>query len=235
MYITSREACARLGIHVNTLRRWADAGRVPHYRTESGQRRYDVETYLGAKAKAAVVCYCRVSSYAQRHALEQQVEFMQGRYPGAEIVRDIGSGLNNKRKGLKSILGRVLQHEKLSIVVAHKDRFARFGFELYRWIIEQCGSELLVLDDSLREPERELVEDLLSIVHVFSCRLYGLRNYQGKAPEDAANKGAKDVAEQVVRDLSLCLQRNDLATESSDRDTAELHGDKEVADSRAGL
>lgn len=230
MFVSTREAVARLGVHPNTLRRWADAGKIPHYRTDAGQRRYDVDAYLGSAEKGTTICYCRVSSYGQRDDLDRQIKFMQQRYPEAEIVRDIASGLNNKRKGLKSILGRVLRREKLKIVVAHKDRFSRFGFELYQWIIEQCGSELVVLDSVVREPEQELVEDLLSIVHVFSCRLYGLRNYKSEKGKDAANKEARAIAEQLAGYLSVHLQRDGMATESEISST-KFHGDQEMVDS----
>jgi excisionase family DNA binding protein len=229
MFITTREACARLGVHPNTLRRWADDGKIPHYRTEAGQRRYDVDAYLRAAQKPTIVCYCRVSSYAQKPELEHQVQFMREQFPNAEIVKDIASGLNNQRQGLKSILERVLRHEKLKIVVARKDRFARFGFELYQWIIEQCGSELMVFDERVQEPQQELVEDLLSIVHVFSCRLHGLRNDQHKANQEAPAKAAKNAAEQMVRNVSLCLQQNGLAAEA-ERGSTKGRSDQEMTD-----
>jgi predicted site-specific integrase-resolvase len=154
---------------------------------------------------------------------------MRERFPEAEIVQDIGSALNYQRKGLKAILGRCLRGEKFQIVVAHKDRLVRFGFELIEWVVRECGCELLVLSADKREPERELAEDLLAIVHVFSCRLYGRRNYKSKANQDAANAAAREAAELVDRRLQVRLQRDDLAVESSDR-PSELHGDQEIPD-----
>ncbi|MGD1699251.1 recombinase family protein [Dapis sp. BLCC M229] len=86
---------------------------------------------MGA-ARASTICYCRVSSAKQRDYLTRQVEFMQNHYPEAEVIKDIASGLNFKRKGLRAILDRILQGDKLTIIVACRDRLTRFGFELIR-------------------------------------------------------------------------------------------------------
>ena len=129
-YIPGRKAAAQLGIHQNIFRRYADEGQIRVIRTKSGQRRYDVDAYLRESAAAALVCYCRVSSAKQREDLQRQIAFMRERYPEAEIVQDIGGGLNWKRKGLVSLLERLHRGDKLRIVVAHRDRLARFGFEL---------------------------------------------------------------------------------------------------------
>lgn len=149
MFVTTREACKRLGVHPNTLRRWADTGKIPHYRTEAGQRRYNVDAYLGSAEKGTVVCYCRVFSKAEKPELEHQEQLMRARYPNAEIVRDIASEFDTQPEGLKTLLERVLRREKLTVVAADQDRFSRCGIELYQWIIEQCGSELVVLDDTV--------------------------------------------------------------------------------------
>jgi len=194
MYVPSREASKRLGLHPNTLRRYADEGRIKYFRTESGQRRYDVDDYLGLKKEATVICYCRVSSYKQKDDLQRQVAFMQERYPEAEIIKDIGSGLNYKRKGLKAILGRAMSGEVIQLVVAYRDRLARFGVELIAQVIEQNGGRVVVLKQIDLSPEQELTADLLSILHVFSCRMYGLRDYKKHIHKALSNaKTTKDV------------------------------------------
>ncbi|CAI7995143.1 Putative resolvase R771 [Geodia barretti] len=98
-YVPSREASRILGVHPQTLRKWAREGRIDYIRTEGNQRRYDVDSYLGQSRPAQTVCYCRVSSKKQSADLDRQVAFMRERYPDAEIVSDVGSGLNFKRKG----------------------------------------------------------------------------------------------------------------------------------------
>lgn len=183
-YVPLREAVKRLGLHKNTLRKYADNGIIPSIRNPAGQRMYDVEAYLGASIGNALICYCRVSSTKQRDDLTRQVAYMQSLYPQAEIIKDIGSGLNFKRKGLRSLLDRLLKGDKLTIVVACKDRLCRFGFELIQYLVEQNGGQIVVLDKTVYCPSSELPQDLLSIIHVFSCRMHGLRKYGKKIKED---------------------------------------------------
>ncbi len=192
MYISSRNAAEKLGVHANTLRRWAKNGKIKHITTASGQRKYDVNSYLGQTAECVTICYCRVSSYKQKDDLHRQVEFMREKYPSAEIVKDIGSGINLKRKGLKTILERAMRGDKLKIVVAHKDRLARFGFDLIKYIVERNGGRIVVLSQVIFSPEEELTKDLLNILHVFSCRMHGLRNYKKQVSEALSVKAAKE-------------------------------------------
>jgi predicted site-specific integrase-resolvase len=110
---------------------------------------------------------------------------MQERYPNAQIVKDIGSGLNFKRKGLQSLLVRFMQGDKLTIVIACRDRLCRFGFELFQFMAEQNGGSIVVLSNPIHCPESELTADLLAILHVFSCRMHGLRSIAKKIKEDA--------------------------------------------------
>ena len=195
-----RKAAVQLGIHQNTLRRYSDEGRIQTIRTASGQRRYDVDAFVRESADAVVVCCCRVSSAKQREGLVRQVCFMRERYPGAEIVSDIGGGLNFRRKGLVSILERLHRGDKLRIVVAHRDRLARFGFELIQWLAEQNGGRILVLNNADYSPEQELTQDILAILHTFSCRLHGLRRYKDaiKADSGLSGEGATPDTQVVV-------------------------------------
>ncbi|MEN8219807.1 MAG: recombinase family protein [Pseudomonadota bacterium] len=115
------------------------------------------------------------------------------------IVKDVGSGLNYKRRGLKSILERAMRGEQLEIVVAHKDRLARFGlgggaatsFELIEWIIQENGGKIVVLKQTNLSPEQELTNVLLNILHVFSCRMHGLRNYRTQVRKVLSESEAK--------------------------------------------
>jgi len=194
MYVSSRVACKQLGVHANTLRKWAKDGKIDHIRTASGQRKYNVNAYLGLHVQPTTICYCRVSSYKQKDDLQRQVEFMQSKYPNAEIVKDIGSGLNFKRKGLKAVVERAIKGERITLVVAYRDRLARFGFDLIEWIINRNDGKIVVLDKSVFSPEQELTKDLLSILHVFSARLHGLRSYKDKIKQNLSNKGTeKDI------------------------------------------
>ena len=183
-YIPLRKAVEFLGLHPNTLRKYADECKIKSIKNEAGQRLYDVESYQRSANKVAIICYCRVSSTKQRDDLARQVEFMRQQYPDAEIIKDIGSGLNFKRKGLQALLVRLMRGDKLTIIVACKDRLCRFGFELFEFMAEQNGGEVLVLDRVIYCPKTELTADLLAILHVFSCRMHGLRSYSKKIKED---------------------------------------------------
>ena len=183
-YPPSRQAAKILGLHPHTLRRYADAGIIPSIRTQSGQRRYDVQSYLGKSKNSTTICYCRVSSAKQRDGLARQVAFMRERYPNAEIVSDTGGGLNFRRKGLVALLERLQRGDKLRIVVAHRDRLARFGTGLIEQMLEQNGGQLVVLNQRDLSPPEELTQDLLAILTVFSARANGLRRHRKKIQED---------------------------------------------------
>lgn len=197
--MSTSEACEILGIHPNTLRKRARDGKIKTIRTSSSNspRRYDVESYLaelrdGEPADKVRVAYCRVSSAKQKDDLERQCDYMRSIYQDIEIVRDVGSGLNFKRKGLKAVLERAMQGERISLVVAHRDRLCRFGFDLIVQIIERSGGEVVVLDKSVCSPEQELTADLLAILHVFSARLHGLRSYKNKIKQSLSDERAEN-------------------------------------------
>ena len=196
-YVVSREASKILGVHPNTLRKWAKNGKIEYIKSASGQRRYNVNKYLGAAINAQQICYCRVSSYKQKDDLKRQVDFMSQKYPNARIIKDIASGLSFKRKGLLSILEFACAGDKLEVIVAYKDRLSRFGFDLIKFIIERSGGRIMVLNRTELSPESELVGDLLTILHVFSCRMHGLRSYKNKIAKDIADKGTKENIQNV--------------------------------------
>lgn len=177
MYLPSRKASAHFGVCASTLRKWADEGRIKYIRTPSNQRLYDCASVEEKGTERKNYCYCRVSSAKQRDDLERQAAFMRREYPDYTILTDVGSGLNFKRKQLLYLLEECLQGRVGRIVVAYRDRLCRFGIELLEWFFAKHNVELVVLKQSDVSPQRELVEDLLSIVTVFSCRVHGLRKY----------------------------------------------------------
>lgn len=184
-YVTPREATRILGVSERTLRRWEQEGKIEAIRTEGNQRRYNV---LGYTAKSvgnrATILYARVSSPKQREDLTRQSEFLQSRYPSGELIAEIGGGLNYKRKKFLAVLERVMSGDVERIVVAYKDRIARFGFDFFSWLCAQHACELVVLNQVELSPEREMVEDILAILHCFSARLYGLRKYRTQIAKD---------------------------------------------------
>jgi predicted site-specific integrase-resolvase len=185
MYVTLREARKQLGLHPNTLRKYADEGIIETIKTPSGQRRFNVESFIKQKQNSLqTILYCRVSSARQKDDLQNQKNYLLSKYPGAEVIIDVGSGLNFKRRGLRSILERLLQGDSIQLVVAQRDRLCRFGFDLIEYLVVKNGGEIVVLDQIEYSPEGELVSDILSIIHVFSCRIHGMRKYKNQIKED---------------------------------------------------
>ena len=185
MYVPLRKAVELTGLHPNTLRKYADDGKIDYYKNQAGQRLFKVDSLPGQKQhQEKVICYCRVSSANQKDDLTRQVAYMRGNFPRAQIIQDIGSGLNFKRKGLRSLLDRILEGDSLTIIVAHRDRLCRFGFELFEYLVKQNGGEIMVFEQLNSSPESELVQDILAILHVFSCRINGLRRYHNIIKED---------------------------------------------------
>ena len=190
MLVGLKMAVELSGLHPNTLRTYADKGFIKATRlSHRGRRLYDSESFnlykKGEKTdESKIICYCRVSSSKQKDDLVRQVTYMRQQFPYAEIIQDVGSGLNYKRKGLQDILRRLMQGHKFTLIVAHRDRLCRFGFELFEHLFHCNGGEIMVLDKTSYSPQQELTEDLLAILQVFSCRMHGLRRYTDKIKTD---------------------------------------------------
>lgn len=186
-HVTPREAAKILGVHVSSLRRWENEGKLKAIRTPGGQRRFileEIEKAAGVPRAVRTVCYGRVSTHSQQDDLQRQLEHLRQRYPEAEIISETGSGLNFRRKKFLSVLERIIDGDIQRLVVAHPDRLVRFGIELVKWLCEKFECNLVVLNDRKLSPDQELVQDMLSIIHCFSSRLYGLRKYSKQVKED---------------------------------------------------
>lgn len=184
--VKTKKACQILGVHPNTLRTWAKEGKINYVRQPSGNRMYDVDEFLkrGTPQQKDKYIYARVSSKNQKDDLSNQIKFLRERYPAHKLIEDYGSGLNFKRKGFNALLEQILSGNVEEIVISHRDRLCRFGFEFIRNIASKYDCKFVVLDNTQLSPEEELVRDLISIIHVFSCRIYGLRKYNRKIKED---------------------------------------------------
>ena len=178
-----------IGRTTNSLQRWDRAGILIAHRSVTGRRYYTHDQYLqviGQKTKERkIVSYCRVSSSGQKKDLVSQRNALEafciasGRIVD-EKLEDIGSGLNYKRKSFIKMLEMVEQGALSEIVIAHKDRLVRFGFEWFEKFCKDHGVTIVVMNASSLSPEAEMTKDLLSIIHCFSSRLYGLRKYKNK-------------------------------------------------------
>ena len=196
------EFAEKVGVSISTLQRWDRTNVLKSKRTPTNQRYYtdeDLNKVLNleaeTKSKRKNVGYCRVSTQGQKHNLENQQEFVSiySLSNGVildEIYTDIGSGLNYKRQNWSKLLKQVEANEIDKIYITYKDRFVRFGYE---WFEEFCAShrtEIIVLNQKQTSPEEELIEDLLSILHVFSERNHELRRCKTEI-----NKELKEINE----------------------------------------
>lgn len=204
--ISTGKAAKLLGISVKTLQRWEREDRlVPVARTDSNRRLYteaQIREFIGLRNAVSepsrLVAYCRVSGVGQKSDLANQrqvlEEFVVAKgLANVEFIEEIGDGLNFKRKRFLTLMDEIGRREIKTLILAHQDRLARFGFEWFEYFAKLNGCELLVLNQNRLSPEQEMVQDLMTIVHDFSLRLFGLRNYQKKLNE-ALKKDAKQAA-----------------------------------------
>ena len=205
-FISTREAARISNLHPHTLRKFADKQQIKCYKTPSGQRKYnraDLEQFCSpfentpGKDNSAAnerinYIYSRVSSKKQMDDLSRQTQYLQTRrpeYASYVSLTDVASGINFKRKGLQTILDSCLQRTIGELVIAHRDRLCRFGYELLEQLVEKSGGKITVLDsDSNKSSEQELAEDLLSIVSIYSCKQLGKRSYSNRANKVVENQ-----------------------------------------------
>lgn len=189
-----KEMAQKLGVSISTLQRWDREGVLKAYRNPKNRRYYTEEQYLNYMGmsddkKRKVVAYSRVSSRNQKDDLDNQFNFIKNYCNAKGIIvddymSDIGSGLNYKRKNWNKLLDQVMNNEIETIYITYKDRFIRFGYDWFENLCHQFDTQIVVLNDKTTSPQQELVEDLISIIHVFSCRIYGLRKYKTDIKED---------------------------------------------------
>ena len=180
------------GISISTLRRW-DKENIykPTFVTEGGTRYYSedqLNTIISGSSEInkskKIIGYCRVSSQKQKDDLERQVDnvktYMLAKGYQFEIITDIGSGINYNKKGLNKLLDMVSNNQVDKIVIMYKDRLVRFGYELLENICTKHNTTIEIIDNTERTEEQELVEDLIQIITLFSCRLQGKRAHKSK-------------------------------------------------------
>lgn len=186
-YLTPQQVYKQFGYHPKSLAEWADEGKIEYIKSPGGHRRYPLSSLENLDNKIdtrTTVLYARVSTRSQMDALDSQIKYLGQHYPGAELIKDIASGMNWKRKNFVKLMERVAAKEVKTIVVGHKDRLCRFGFEFVEWFCNLNDCTIVVLDNTKLSPHEELMQDFISIMHCMSSRLYFLRTYQKKIKED---------------------------------------------------
>ena len=189
-----------IGVTTTTLRNWHNSEELIPFKITKGGTRYYSESQLNkylnkeVEKNRKIVIYSRVSNVGQKDDLKNQIEFLKV-YSNSkgyitEEVTDIGSGMNFKRKNWNKLLNRVQNKEIEKIVIAHKDRFVRFGFDWFEMFCKKFNCEIEIVNNEKLSPQEEMVQDLISIIHIFSCRIYGLRKYKKEIVDD---KNAKSI------------------------------------------
>ena len=190
------------GVSVKTLQRWDREGILEANRTPTDRRYYTYDQYLqfkGIKTKndiRQVVIYARVSTKNQKDDLQNQVSFLRQFCNARGIIVDqcmeeYGSGLNYNRKKWNKLLDEVMEQKIKTIIITHKDRFIRFGYDWFEKFCMKFHTTIVIVNKEELSPQEELVQDIVSILHVFSCRLYGLRKYKKQIERD----------EEIVKEL----------------------------------
>jgi predicted site-specific integrase-resolvase len=195
---TPQEFGKLIGRTTNTLQKWDRKGILKAHRSPTNRRYYTHEQYLQyrglvAQEQGLTIAYARVSGVAQKPDLANQVAALKAYCESKQIkvdewMQDIDSGLNYKRKQFNRLMGLVELGQVRRIMIAHRDRLVRFGYEYFEAFCERHHTELIVVNGESLSPEQELVQDLLAIVTVFSARLQGLRSYKNVLKEAALRK-----------------------------------------------
>jgi predicted site-specific integrase-resolvase len=175
---------------VKCLQKWDREGTLSSNRTPTNRRFYtedQINEFMQfkkiEKIEQKIIAYCRVSSQNQKPDLKNQRQILEEYcvakgYPNVEFIEEIGGGLNFNRKEFNRILFDIINGKVSKLILAHKDRFCRFGFDLIQNVCAKYSCDLEIINSEKLSPEHEMVQDLMTIVHCFSSRLYGLRNYK---------------------------------------------------------
>ena len=202
-YYSSKTVTQILGVTAQTLRNWDKEDKLkPAYVKSNGYRYYSEESILAytqerkTKKNLNVIGYARVSSKKQLDDLERQVdnikEYLSNKYETFDIITDVGSGINYNKPGLLKLIEKINKKEVDLIVVLYKDRLLRFGFELVEYFAKLNNVSIEVLDKIDKTQDQELVEDLVQIITVFSCKIQGKRK---KKTKDLMNEFSQKLEE----------------------------------------
>ena len=204
-FVSGIVASKILGVHQRTLYLWDKKKIIETIRTPGGKRLYNVKKYLESLDKNTSnvenvnnpiinsklhnknnYIYARVSSNGQKNDLERQIKVLLDLYPNYNLISDIGSGMNLNRKGLRKIIDEAIKGRINEVVIVHKDRLCRFGYELVEDIIHKYsnGKIIIIENNPKKEIKEELVDDVLQIMNIFVAKINGMRKYSKTKDEN---------------------------------------------------
>ena len=187
-----KQLADKLQVSKETLRLWAEEGKLKATKTEGGHRRYFYDEKVVSKRSRLKFIYARVSSKKQENDLKRQIDSLQKLYPEYKVISDTGSGLNFSRKGFSKLLEAIITGSVAEVVVAYKDRLCRFGFELFENLCKHFSTTITIVNNNNdKSSTQELAEDLLSVITVFTARFYGKRKYGSHNNKNRKKRGGK--------------------------------------------
>jgi len=191
------QASKMLGVHPNTLRNWRKQGKIKAVKVGRDwvYPEEEILRLLQMERDNAVALYARVSSHDQKKDLETQLEFLRQKvakdFEKAYEIKDVASGLKGDRKGLLKLIELAKERKIRAIAITYPDRLTRFGYDAFKEFFKAIGVEIIEVNGrKLKEPEKELIDDLIAILTSFAGKLYGMRS-----------RKAKEFVEKVKREL----------------------------------
>lgn len=199
--LTLKETERLLNVSKSTLQRWDKSGKLKALRTEGGHRRYkesEILNLIGIEdtiskdisTDVIVATYARCSTSDQKQygdidrQSERLVEYaVKHKYKVEHIIKDMGSGLNDKRKGFVKLCKLVIDKKINKVIIEHKDRLTRFQYNLIEMFFNSYGVEIELVDKKEYTEQEELVNDMMMLIASFSGKLYSQR-----AKENAKNR-----------------------------------------------
>ena len=188
-YFTIGETAEYFGVSVDTIRRWEAEGKISSVRTKGGHRRFLASALAGEEEKERnelpALCYARVSTRDKKDDLNRQanalVAYCENKGWSAQLIKDIGSGLNYKKRGLNKLIEKIINQQISRLIITDQDRLLRFGSELIFSLCNHYQIEVIIINrKALLSEEEELVQDVLEIIQVFGARLYGRRSHRNQ-------------------------------------------------------
>lgn len=189
--LNMKEAMNYLNVSKVTLQRWDNSGKLKAVRTAGGHRRfklYDLEKLAGTETEeidnrdviAATYARCSTSDQKQHGDIDRQSQRLseycaKKRYKVEHIIKDMGSGINDKRKGFVKLCKLVTEQKINKVVIEHKDRLTRFQYNLIEFFFNSYGVEIELTDKKEYTEQEELVNDMMMLIASFSGRLYSAR------------------------------------------------------------
>lgn len=206
-YVGGKKASEILNVHQRTLYQWDKKGKIETIRTPGGKRRYNVKKFIENRKMTynkvennyneddinvdelenkIKIIYARVSSLSQANDLVNQKSELMRLYPDHKLIEDIGSGIDLNRRGLRKLIKLAIAGKIEELVIMHKDRLTRFGYELIEDLITDYSGGIIVVvcEDQEVEPEEELVKDVLTMMNVFTERMNGMKKYKKKKKDN---------------------------------------------------